>query len=109
MKAVMIRKALSAKDWLERATDIKELFGKEPEAVEVVVEKTVTLSKAEFKEIADNLLDDHKIIAENKDIMRVDENGIWHVLKIKGRGMPYSILIDSEGYDYARYSAIRVD
>ena len=109
MKAVMIRKALNAKDWLERAADIKEIFGKEPEAVEVVVEKTVTLSKTEFKEIAENLMDDHQVIRDNKEVMRVDENGIWHVLKIKSNEMPYYLLIDCEGYDYARYSAIRVD
>lgn len=108
MKATMIRKASSAKDWLDRAAEIKQLFGRKPQAVEVVIEKTITLKKDEFQKFADNLLDDSEIVKENVDLMRVDKNGVWHCIKVTSRGLPYSILVESEGYDYARYTAIIV-
>lgn len=108
MKATMIRKASSAKDWLDRAAEIKQLFGRKPQAVEVVIEKTITLKKDEFQKFADNLLDDSEIVKENVDLMRVDENDVWHCIKVTTRDLPYSILVESEGYDYARYTAIIV-
>lgn len=108
MKAAMIRKAASAKDWLDRAAEIKHLFGRKAEVVEVAIEKTITLPKDEFQHFADNLLDDSDIVKNNLDLMRVDENEIWHCIKVTANGLPYSILVESEGYDYARYTAIVV-
>lgn len=109
MKATMIRKAASAKDWLDRVADIKHVFGRQPEVVEVKIEKSITLPKDEFQRFADNLLDDSDIVKENLDLMRVDENKVWHCIKVTAKGLPYSILVESEGYDYARYTAIVVN
>lgn len=107
MKAAMIRKASSAKDWLDWAARM-EYDGETVKKVDVAIEKTITLPKEEFKKFADNLLDDSEIVKENIDLMRVDENGVWHCIKVTSRGVPYSILVESEGYDYARYTAIIV-
>lgn len=107
MKAAMIRKASSAKDWLDCAARM-EYNGETVKKVEVAVEKTITLKKDEFQKFADNLLDDSEIVKENIDLMREDENGVWHCIKVTSRGLPYSILVESEGYDYARYTAIIV-
>lgn len=107
MKAAMIRKASSAKDWLDCAARM-EYDGESVKKVNVAIEKTITLPKEEFKKFADNLLDDSEIVKENIDLMRVDENGVWHCIKVTSRDLPYSILVESEGYNYARYTAIIV-
>lgn len=107
MKATMIRKASSAKDWLDCVARM-EYNGETVKKVEVTVEKTITLKKDEFQKFVDNLLYDSEIVKENVDLMRVDKNGVWHCIKVTSRGLPYSILVESEGYDYARYTAIIV-
>lgn len=107
MKAAMIRKASSAKDWLDCAARM-EYDGETVKKVDVAIEKTITLPQYEFKKFADNLLYDSEIVKENIDLMRVDENGVWHCIKVTSRGVPYSIQVESEGYDYARYTEIVV-
>jgi hypothetical protein len=37
--------------------------------------------------------------------MRVDTEGTWHCTLIKEEGKNEGILVESEGYEYARYSA----
>ncbi len=103
VKVVMMRKVSSAKEWLERA--LNDRCGI---TVDAVVEKTITLKKDEFQAIADDLLEDRAIITENKEVMQVDENRVWHIIKVRCKDMPYELYINSEGYDYARYTGIRV-
>ncbi len=91
MKANMIRKA----------TSIKELEPKN----EIVVEKCIILSKYDFEVFSNNLLDDYDFIKENIQDMYIDVSGVWHCLLVSYKGSNKAILVESEGYTYARYSA----
>ena len=71
-----------------------------------VVEKVIELSGAEFTFFKDNLLNDYDFILENTDIMRQDENGVYHCLLVLGEGHDDGVLVESEGSFYARYSAL---
>jgi len=70
-----------------------------------VIEKVVELEQAEYDEFANNLLDDRDFIEENKDLMFVDTNDVWHCILVKAKGATDGILVESEGYEYARYTA----
>lgn len=100
MKATMIRKASSSRDWLQIAG--KDLHT----PVEVKIEKTIKLTQAEFKKFESDFFEDSELIKSNQDKMFVDENEIWHCIKITAPHTSYSILVESEGYNYARYTAI---
>jgi hypothetical protein len=70
-----------------------------------VIEKIVELPEKEYKYFKTAPLRDMSFIAENTDIMCRDENGIYHCLLVLGEGSSDGVLIESEGYDYARYSS----
>jgi hypothetical protein len=54
---------------------------------------------------AGNLLSDMWFLVENLDKMFVDKSGIKHCLFIRKEGANGGILVESEGYSYARYAA----
>lgn len=58
-----------------------------------------------FKEFSNGLLEDRQFIADHKEDMFVDSNGVIHGLLALDMESGDGILIDSSGYDYARYSA----
>lgn len=70
-----------------------------------VIEKIVELPENEYKYFKSAPLRDMPFIAENTDIMYRGENGIYHCLLVLGEGSSDGVLIESEGYDYARYSS----
>lgn len=70
-----------------------------------VIEKTIELEKAEFENFANDLFADKDFIKENVELMHVDKNGIRHCILVKARGETGGILVESEGYEYARYAA----
>lgn len=70
-----------------------------------VIEKIVELPENEYKHFKAAPLRDMSFIAENTDLMYRDENGIHHCLLALGEGSSDGILIESEGYNYARYSS----
>lgn len=72
---------------------------------EVKIEKVITLQINEFRKFEDRLLDNYDFIAENKELMYIDENDVWHAILITAKEVDYGILVESEGYDYARYAA----
>ena len=72
---------------------------------EVKIEKVVTLQINQFRKFEDRLLDNYDFIAENKELMYIDEDDVWHAILITAKEVDYGILVESEGYDYARYAA----
>jgi len=72
---------------------------------EVKIEKVVTLQINEFRKFEDRLLDNYDFITENKELMYIDEDDVWHAILITAKEVDYGILVESEGYDYARYAA----
>lgn len=71
----------------------------------VNIEKVVIIEINEFRKFENRLLDNYDFIAENKELMFIDEDGIWHAILITAKEVDYGIVVQSEGYDYARYAA----
>ena len=70
-----------------------------------VIETVVELPISKFNKFLDDMLADYDFIEEHKNLMYVDENNIWHAIYVTAKGIDYGILVQSEGYGYARYSA----
>lgn len=74
---------------------------------EFVVEKAVVLSDAEYENFKEtDLVGDQIFLFDNQDRMWLDPvMMVWHCLLIKGETSKDGILVESEGYSYARYAA----
>lgn len=70
-----------------------------------VIEKTIRIPKEEFASMLGNPLEDKDFIADNKDLMYLDFNGIYHCLLVMAEGRTDGILVESDGYDYAKYAS----
>lgn len=70
-----------------------------------VIEKTTRLTAAEYDTFTHNMLRDFDFIKDNIDLMNIDDQGIFHCLLVVGDDRPDGILIESEGYGYARYAS----
>lgn len=73
---------------------------------ECVVERALELPKAEYCEFRNHLSRDMPFIAENRDWIRTDQNGVAHCLLVIGEGGSEGVLVNSEGYDYARCASL---
>ena len=71
-----------------------------------VIEKIVELPEPEYRQFKNNLLRDIGFIAENADLMHRDSNGINHCLLVLGEGCSDGVLVEAEGYQYARYASL---
>ncbi len=69
------------------------------------VEKKVCLPAGEFEEFLKNPLEDMPCIVENIDLMQEDQEGIYHCFLVTGEGRRDGVLVESEGYGYARYAS----
>ena len=80
---------------------------KEPEykVSRCVIEKVVVLDDEDFNHFKGNLLSDYDFIRDNLDLMYMENNGDSHCLLVMGQNSDDGILVESEGYSYARYSA----
>lgn len=68
------------------------------------IDKVVELSEAEYAEFRQNLLESYDFIREHTNQLNVN-NGVSRCLLVLGEGGGDGILVRSEGYDYARYTA----
>lgn len=70
------------------------------------VTKMIELTARQYQHFASHLLADAPFIAANKDFMAYDEqSGVTRCLLVTARGRRDGILVDSQGFDYARYAA----
>ena len=69
------------------------------------IEKKVCLPAGEFEEFLRNPLEGLPCIEENIDLMQEDREGIYHCLLVTGEGRRDGVLVESEGYGYARYAS----
>jgi hypothetical protein len=74
------------------------------EVDEFVVEAVTVLPHEQYNRFANNLLYDYDFIIEQNDMMRVDSDGITHVLLVLDEEGEDGILVNSEGSAYARYT-----
>lgn len=72
---------------------------------EFIVVREIVIPLKQFDKFINRMLDDYDFIEENKDLMYIDEHGVWHAIFVTAEEMDYGILIQSEGYNFARYSA----
>jgi hypothetical protein len=102
-------KGIQRTHFSRKASSIDELRGRtgsEFDKQRFVIEKEIVLSKEEFEEFSKNLLSDFDFIGEHSKLMYVDTDKIWHCILVTGAGSDVSILIQNEGYLYARYCSI---
>ncbi len=78
----------------------------EGQRAEYVVERTIYLPKEEFIHFRSHLLDDNNELINYRNEMYVDENNVWHVLMFCSMIADIMILVNSEGFNYARYTSI---
>lgn len=75
-----------------------------PEVCQVVAIRELSASR--FEHFRTHLLEDQDFISEvAEDLHGADHDGT-RCLLVLGEGYPYGILVNSEGFDYARYSGI---
>ena len=82
------------------------LVRKEP-AFEVrpcVVEKAIGISHKEFEHLRTHALEDNDIIAKNKGNMWFGADDKYHCLLVYDNDQGDGLLVESEGYSYARYA-----
>ncbi len=99
MKAKFIRKAV----------DIEELRAETASSkahkCEYIVEKCIVLSKQEFEWLCQDFFGYKSYIEENLECM-YNKDKAQHCLLVTCKEKDFGILIQSEGYSYARYTAI---
>ena len=69
------------------------------------VVKVIELTEAQYQHYAAHLGEEVPFITANRALMGTDEHGVTRCLLITVRSRRDGILIDAQGYDYARYSA----
>lgn len=71
-----------------------------------IVERTIYFPKEKFIHFRNHLLDDNDELINYRNEMYVDENNVWHVLMFCSMIADIMILVNSEGFNYARYTSI---
>ena len=92
--------------FVKKAVDISELetaVGRGHGSM-IKIEDTVELEDWEFEDFSHSLLKDRAFIAERLDKMKADM-GVAHCILVKAKGAGFGILVESSGYNYARYAA----
>ena len=70
-----------------------------------IIEKIIRIPEKEFASMLGNPMEDKDFLMENKELMYQDFSGIYHCLLVMGEGRTDGILVESDGYDYARYAS----
>ena len=70
-----------------------------------VIEKTVTVPAEVFADMLKRPLENRPFIIENVPLMCQDGNGVYHCLLVTGEGRTDGILVESDGYGYAKYAS----
>ena len=90
---------------------MKANFIRKPSAYELipqdefVIEKPIVLEKDVFECFLHNPLIDYDFVRENVSHMYCDQNGLFHCIFLTSDSHDYGILVESEGYHYARFAA----
>ena len=69
------------------------------------IEKEILLEPREFNRFIDEPLSDYEFIKDNIDLMYCDNLDVFHCLFVTSDEHDFGILVESEGYQYARYTA----
>lgn len=88
-------------DMRRKAETIAELTPKN----EIIIEKVILLDADTMHDFKNDLLEDWDFIKDNVDYMYQDTNKVEHCILVMREGDDYGVVVQSEGYPYARYSA----
>lgn len=72
---------------------------------EFIIEKEIVLDEKDFDKFLNHPLDDYDFIKENVELMYCDKENVYHCIFVTSNEDDFGILIESEGYHYARYAA----
>ena len=72
---------------------------------EFIIEKEVVINKDLFETFIQDPLNDYDFVKENIDLMYCDKDDVFHCILITNDDHDFGILVQSEGYHYARYAA----
>ena len=86
-----------------RLRDLQDIKKDKPIRVEVI--KVIELTQKQYRHFSSHLLEDMPFIAVNRRLMVGDSDGTTHCLLVTTRNIKGGLLVDSQGYDYARYAA----
>jgi hypothetical protein len=70
-----------------------------------IIEKSVILEPELFECFIHDPLNDYEFIKENVELMYCDKSDVFHCIFVTSEKHDFGILVDSEGYHYARYAA----
>lgn len=86
---------------------MKSAFEHKPELrlSEFVIEKTVRIPDEDFEKMLCRPMDGQPFIAKNMDLMYQDDDDVFHCILVTGTDRTDGILVESEGYGYARYAS----
>ena len=82
--------------------DLQNTAEDKPIRVEVV--KVIALTQAQYQHFFSHPLEDMPFISANRELMG-GSDGVTRCLLVTTRNIRGGLLIDSQGYDYARYAA----
>lgn len=68
-------------------------------------EKIIRLPEREFEQFLKSPMEYQDFIKEDVDLMRQDESGVYHCLLVTGDNHRDGVLVEADGYDYARYAS----
>ena len=72
---------------------------------EFIIVKEIIIDEDLFETFIHNPLDDYEFIKENIDVMYCDGEEVFHCIFVTSNEHDFGILVESEGYHYARYTA----
>jgi len=72
---------------------------------EYMIIKEIILSEEDFNKFIERPLDDYDFIRGHRGLMYCDADGVYHCLFVTSKEHDFGILVESEGYSYARYAA----
>lgn len=90
------------------ANTLHALDGRNPHSHEdsFQIEKQVVLTDTDYAEFASNMKEDYEFLFSNHRSMYYEpDRQCWHCLFVTGEHAAGGILVDSEGYSHAEYSA----
>ena len=83
--------------------DLRDVGADRPICVRVV--KVIELTQEQYQHFCTHMMEDMPFIKANNTLTDRDATGIYHCLLVTTRNNQGGILVDSQGYDYARYAA----
>lgn len=83
--------------------DLQNTAEDKPIRVEVV--KIIALTQAQYQHFFSHLLEDMPFISANQELMGGGSGGATRSLPVTMRYIKGGLLVDGQGYDYARYTA----